>query len=60
MSLDFLRPSDFEIKKITTKEGDEVEIVQLKGGVAFDPSFIALMVSNGVFPKKEYKNEEEE
>jgi len=59
--MDFLRPSDFEIKSIVTKDGDEMEVVQLKGAVAFDPSFIAVMVSKGVLPKKKFdENREEE
>jgi len=43
-----LKARDLEIKKITIKEGEEVELVQLKGAIAFDVDFIQEMIANGV------------
>lgn len=53
-----LQSRDLQIKKITTKDGDEVELVEIKGGVAFDSDFIEEMRLKGV-KDKAIKQEEE-
>jgi len=45
-----LNARDLQIKKIETKNG-EMELVEIKGAVAFDPDFIAEMREKGVRDK---------
>lgn len=51
-----LRPSDLCIKTLD----DGREVVQLKGGVAFDESFIEEMKDNGVKPAHIEEDKEDE
>lgn len=55
-----LQSRDLQIKKITTKNGEEVELVEIKGGVAFDVDFIEEMRLKGVKDKPIQQEETEE
>jgi len=60
MMIEF-RPYDLMIKRVMDKRSNmEVEVVQIKGSVAFDPDFIEEMKLKGVKTYEEREAEKEE